>query len=101
MLMTTLEDAWRHAARVSGVSTDAHDLMIVLTNGLEGITAIKEYKRDAGAAGGEAVLAALRQVEQRMCEDVVQFRDLVVQRLPGGTQFTAELRDLAGGEVIG
>jgi hypothetical protein len=99
--MTTVDEARHHAARASGVSNVAHDLMVVLANKLEGIAAIEEYKRDAEVAGDEAVLAALSHVEARMCEDVVQLRDLVVQRLPAGTSFAAQLHDLAGGEVIG
>ncbi len=79
--MTTLEEAKRHADVASGVSNVAYDLMVILTNKLEGIAAIEEYKLDAEEANDREVLALLERLEQRMREDVQELRRLLIPRL--------------------
>ena len=76
-----LIDAKRRSARVTGVSNVAYDLMVVLTNTLEGLAAIEEYKIDADDAGDQVVRAAFERVEQRGREDVEALRGLLVERL--------------------
>ena len=50
---------------MTGVSNVAYDLMVVLTNKLEGVAAMEEYKLDADAANDAAVRAAFERIEQR------------------------------------
>ena len=69
-----MEQAKRRSERVSGVPNVAYDLMVVLTNKLEGIAALEEYKLDADEAGDQEVRAAFEQLERRMREDVDQLR---------------------------
>jgi hypothetical protein len=74
-------DAKRRAEQVSGVSNVAFDLMAVLTNKLEGIAAIEEYKQDCEQAGDREARETYERIEQRDQEDVRQLKNLVVQRL--------------------
>ena len=69
----------RNAENVSGVSNVAYDLMSVLTNKLEGIAAIEQYKQDA--QGDDEVLQCFEQLEQQARTDVDKLRQLVVSRL--------------------
>jgi hypothetical protein len=55
--------------------------LATLTNKLEGIAALEEYKLDAREAGDQAVLALFERLEQRAREDVDQLRDALVPRL--------------------
>jgi hypothetical protein len=64
---------------ISGVSNVAYDLMSVLTNKLEGIAAIEQYKQDA--QGDQEVLQCFEQLEERARQDVDTLRQLVVSRL--------------------
>lgn len=77
----TMEEAKRHAEQVSGVSNVAYDLMVTLTNKLEGIAAIEEYKLDADEAGDGEVRNLFDWLQQRMREDVDQLRELLIPRL--------------------
>jgi hypothetical protein len=97
----TQEEAKRHADRVSGVSNIAYDLMVVLTNKLEGIAALEEYMLDAEEAGDREVRALFARLERRMREDVDELRDVLVGRLQQGSGFAGELRELATDEVVG
>jgi len=67
--------------RVSGVSNVAYDLMVVLSNHLEGISAIQEYKIDSNDAGDPDVTSAFERVEQRYQESIDELRALLQNRL--------------------
>jgi hypothetical protein len=79
--MVELERAKRQSGRVTGVSNVAYDLMVVLTNKLEGIAAMEEYKLDAEAAGDQEARALFEQAVRREREAVDEFRELHVPRL--------------------
>ena len=75
------EEAKVQSELMTGVTNVAYDLMVVLTNKLEGIAAIEEYKLDADAAQEPAVRAAFERVEQRERESVDELRDLLIEHL--------------------
>lgn len=75
------ELAKRRSERVTGVSNVAYDLMVVLTNTLEGVAAIEEYKLDADAAGDPDVRSAFERIEQRERESIEELRGLLVGHL--------------------
>jgi hypothetical protein len=75
------EEAKVQSEVVTGVTNVAYDLMVVLTNKLEGIAAIEEYRLDADAAHEPAVRAAFEHVELRERESVDELRDLLVEHL--------------------
>jgi hypothetical protein len=64
---------------ISGVSNVAYDLMSVLTNKLEGIAAIEQYKQDA--QGDQEALACFERIERQDRQDVDWLRQLVTSRL--------------------
>jgi hypothetical protein len=73
--------AKRHSERVTGVSNVAYDLMTVLTNKLEGVAAMEEYKLDADASSDADVRAAFERIEQREREDIEELRGLLLTHL--------------------
>jgi hypothetical protein len=75
------EEAKRRSERVTGVSNVAYDLMVVLTNKLEGVAAMEEYKLDADAAGDSQVRTAFERIAQRDREDIDELRGLLVDHL--------------------
>ena len=75
------EEAKRHSERVTGVSNVAYDLMVVLTNKLEGVAAMEEYKLDADAANDAAVRTAFERIEQRERESIDELRELLLTHL--------------------
>lgn len=74
--------AKRQSGRVTGVPNVAYDLMVVLTNKLEGIAAMEEYKLDADAADDPEVRRAFELIEQREREAIDELRRLLIDRLP-------------------
>jgi hypothetical protein len=78
---TTVESAKRQCAAVSGVSNVAYDALAILSNKLQGIAAIEEYKLDARAAGDKHFLELLEDLERRACEDVARLQGLVAAYL--------------------
>jgi hypothetical protein len=76
-------EAKRDAAAITGVSNVAYDLMVVLTNKLEAIAAIEEYKIDAAEAGDDEARAVLERIEDAERAAIDQLRGLVVNRLQG------------------
>ncbi len=76
------EKAKRRSERVTGVSNVAYDLMVVLTNKLEGGAAMEEYKLDADAANNPEVRAAFERIEQRARKDIDELRGLLITHLP-------------------
>jgi hypothetical protein len=79
--MATQQEAKRQANRVSGVTNVTYDLLTIMTNKLEGIAALEEYKLDADEAGDTEVSVLFDRVEQRMREDIDQLRDVLATRL--------------------
>ena len=69
----------RNAENVSGVSNVTYDLLALLTNTLEGVAAIEQYKQDA--QGDQEVLQCFEQLEEQARKDVDQLRQLVTSRL--------------------
>ena len=75
------DEAKRRSERVTGVSNVAYDLMVVLTNKLEGVAAMEEYKLDADAANDSAVRAAFERIEQRERQSIEELRGLLIDHL--------------------
>lgn len=75
------EEAKVDSDRVTGVSNVAYDVMVVLSNHLEGIAALQEYKLDAEEAGDSEVAAAFDRIEQRYQEGIQELRSLLLSRL--------------------
>lgn len=71
--------AKRKAENVSGVSNVAYDLMSVLTNKLQGIAAMEEYKQDA--QGDQEALQCFERIEQQDRKDIEELKKLVHSRL--------------------
>ena len=69
----------RNAENVSGISNVTYDLLALLTNKLEGIAAIEQYKQDA--QGDQEVLQCFEQLEKQARKDVDQLRQLTASRL--------------------
>lgn len=66
---------------ITGVSNVAYDLMVVLSNHLEGIAALQEYKLDAEEAEDTDVKAAFDRIEQRYQDGIDELRTLLLARL--------------------
>ncbi|HET9659825.1 MAG TPA: hypothetical protein VFP05_05810 [Thermomicrobiales bacterium] len=75
------EEAKVQSARVSGMSNVAYDLMVTLSNHLEGIAALQEYKIDARDAGDADVSSVFERIEERYQEGIDELRDLLKSRL--------------------
>jgi hypothetical protein len=75
------DEAKRRSERVTGVSNVAYDLMVVLTNKLEGVAAMEEYKLDADAAQEPEVRAAFERIEQRERDSIEELRGLLISHL--------------------
>lgn len=67
--------------RISGISNVAYDLMTVLSNHLEGIAAIQEYKIDADEANDTEVSAVFDRIEKLYQSSIDELRALLVKRL--------------------
>ncbi len=76
-----LDEVKQQSEQISGISNVAYDLMVVMTNKLEGIAAMEEYKLDAEDAGDTEVEALLNQLEQQEVSDVAKIKTLLLQRL--------------------
>jgi hypothetical protein len=74
-------EAKRRSERVTGVSNVAYDLLVVLTNKLEGVAAMEEYKLDANAASEPEVRTAFERIEQRERESIEELRGLLLGHL--------------------
>jgi uncharacterized membrane protein (DUF106 family) len=79
--MKTQEAAKRHTDTVSGVSNISYDLMVTMTNMLEGMAALEEYKMDAEEANDTQVLELFNRIEQRMRTDAEEVRELLIERM--------------------
>ncbi len=74
-------DIQRQAERATGVSNVAYNLMSVLQNTLEAISALEMYRQDAEEAGDQEVLQLFDELQQRLQGDVERLRQLLSQRL--------------------
>jgi hypothetical protein len=75
------EEAKRRSERVTGISNIAYDLMVVLTNKLEGVAAMEEYKLDADASNDREVRAAFERIEERERQSIEELRGLLVTHM--------------------
>ena len=75
------EDIQRQSEQATGVSNVAYDLMSVLQNTLEAISALETYRQDAEDAGDQEVLQLFDELQQRLQGDVERLRQLLAQRL--------------------
>ena len=80
-MTTTFEQTKRQAEQVTGISNVAYDLMVVLTNKLQGIAAIEGYKQDANAAADRQAADFLKRIEERERQEIGELRELVMKRL--------------------
>lgn len=71
-------------AKLTGVSDVAYDLMIVLTNKLEGVAAMQEYMQDAQEAGDDTVRACFERLAKLDREAIDELRPLLVKHLGQG-----------------
>ncbi|MBA2670486.1 MAG: hypothetical protein H0U67_08960 [Gemmatimonadetes bacterium] len=69
----------RNAEEMTGINNVAYDLMTVLTNKLEAIAVMEQYKQDA--QGDQDVLQCFEQIQERDRKDVDKLKELVVSRL--------------------
>jgi hypothetical protein len=76
-----MKEAKQHSNQISGISNVAYDLMAVMTNKLEGIAAMEEYKLDAEDAGDTEVQQLLDQLEQQEASNVGKIKELLLKRL--------------------
>ncbi len=75
------EEAKVESDSITGVSNVAYDVMVMLSNHLEGIAALQEYKIDADEAEDTDVKAAFERIEQRYQDGIDELRTLLVARL--------------------
>ena len=71
-------------AQVTGVSDVAYDLMIVLTNKLEGVAAMQEYMQDAEEAGDAEVKACFERLAKLDREAIDELRPLLARHIAQG-----------------
>ncbi len=76
-----LDQAKRQSDQASGVSNVAYDLVSILHNKLQAISAMEIYKKDAQQAGDREVATLLEEFERRDSEDVNRLKQLVASRL--------------------
>ncbi len=76
-----IRDLKQDAERVSGVSNIAYDLMSVLQNTLEGISAIEVYRQDALEVGDDEAGQLLSEIQQRLIGDVDRLKSMLLERL--------------------
>jgi hypothetical protein len=75
------EEAKVQSDRISGISNVAYDLMVTLSNHLEGVAALQDYKIDAQEAGDAEVSSIFDRIEERYQEGIDELRDLLKSRL--------------------
>ncbi|MBA3415452.1 MAG: hypothetical protein H0U10_09530 [Chloroflexia bacterium] len=68
---------------LTGISNIAYDLMVVLSNKLEGIAAIEEYRQDAVDTGDSDCAALFERIQRQDRESVDELRSHLVRHLQG------------------
>ena len=71
--------AKRQAESTTGVDNVTYDVMSLLTNKLEGIAALQQYKNDA--QGDQEVMQCFEEIEERERKDIDKLRGIVAKRL--------------------
>lgn len=71
--------AKRQADSTTGIENTTYDVMTVLTNKLQGVAALQEYKKDA--QGDQEVLQCFEEIEERERKDIDKLRGIVAKRL--------------------
>jgi hypothetical protein len=74
-----MAQAKKQAPSSTGVSNPTYNAMTVLTNKLQGIATIEQYKHDID--GDQELLQCFEQIQESDREHVDKLRDLVAQRL--------------------
>lgn len=75
------EEAKIQSELVTGVSNVAYDLEVVLSNHLQAIAALQEYKIDAREAQDDEASTALERIEAQYEEGIGELRRLLQSRL--------------------
>lgn len=75
----SMDQSKKQSAQVSGVSNLAFDLLTLLHNKLEGISALEGYKSDA--QGNQEVSSLLDELQQTAVQDVGRIKPLLVKEL--------------------
>lgn len=71
--------AKRQAESTTGVDNVTYDVMSLLTNKLEGVAALQQYKNDA--QGDQEVMQCFEEIEERERKDIDKLRGIVAKRL--------------------
>ena len=79
--MTNQLEAKRESESITGVTNVAYNLMTTLSNKLEGIAAMEEYKIDCEDAGDNEKKAVFDEIQRRDIDDVMRLKGLLQQRL--------------------
>lgn len=69
----------RQADSATGIENTTYDVMTVLTNKLQGVAALQQYKKDA--QGDQEVLQCFEEIEERERKDIDKLRSIVANRL--------------------
>ena len=78
----SMERAEREVAeQITGVSNVAYDVMAVLQNKLEGISAMEVYKEDAEEEGDQELRDLFEQIQQRDIQDVEKLKKMLVKHM--------------------
>jgi hypothetical protein len=80
-MSATIDETRRKSEDVTGISNVAYDLMVVLTNKLQGIAALETYKEDAASVGDNDAKAVFDRMIENDRRDVDQLRTLVATRV--------------------
>lgn len=75
------EDTKVESDLITGVSNVAYDVMVMLSNHLEGVAALQEYKFDAEEAQDTEVMIVFDRIEQRYQDGIAELRTLLKSRL--------------------
>jgi|GEM_PF-1380216 len=76
-----MEDVNQNAQQITGVSNVAYDLMSVLQNFLEAMSAIEVYKEDAEEANDQELLELFNRIQSDLGSYVEALKPLLVSRL--------------------
>ncbi|WP_148211866.1 hypothetical protein [Thermobaculum terrenum] len=77
----SMEDVNQNAQQITGVSNVAYDLMSVLQNFLEAMSAIEVYKEDAEEANDQELLELFNRIQSDLGSYVEDLKPLLVSRL--------------------
>ena len=75
------DDTKKQSEQLTGISNIAYDLMIVLSNKLEGIAAMEEYRQDAQEAGDIDCSSLFDRLQQQDRQAVDELRTHLLKHL--------------------